>query len=106
LRVPSVHVEDGERLGRWIDKHRAQKRKGTLGSEKERRLNEIGFIWNTLDGKWDIMFRALTQFKQREGHFRVPPKHVEDGTDLGSWNGRQREMKKAGMLVPERGSIK
>jgi hypothetical protein len=102
LRVPRRHVEDGQQLGAWICRQRAQKKAGTLVSEKERRLNEIGFIWKNDNRNWDTMFRALTQFKQREGHFEVHVKHVEDGLKLGSWNGRQKQMKNSGTLVPER----
>ena len=49
----------------------------TLVSEKERRLNGIGFIWIPCEAKWDTMIRVLTQFKQREGHCNVSDQHFE-----------------------------
>jgi ribosomal protein L7Ae-like RNA K-turn-binding protein len=89
LRVPVLHVEDGHKLGNWIRKHRTQQIAGTLAIEKERRLNEIGFIWKGHDEKWDIMCRALAQFKEREGHCDVPNKHIEilKGAvlNIGAW---------------------
>jgi hypothetical protein len=69
LRVPARHAEDGYKLGNWIRSQRTKKRDGTLCPEALRRLNEIGFIWNVDEGNWETMLRALTQFKQREGHF-------------------------------------
>jgi ribosomal protein L7Ae-like RNA K-turn-binding protein len=102
LRVLYHHVEDGKRLGAWISLQRIQKRLGTLCPESLRRFNEIGFIWNPLQAKWDTMFRVLTQFKQREGHLRVPVLHVEDGKRLGVWIGWQRVEKRLGTLISER----
>jgi hypothetical protein len=102
LRVPRRHFEDGQQLGAWICKHRAKKKAGTLVFEKERRLNEIGFIWKGHEGKWDTMFRALIHYKQREGHLRVPTTHVEDGQKLGDWITIHRAKKKAGTLVSEK----
>jgi len=56
-----------------------------------------GTLFATLSGSsiasaamWEEGFAALTRFKQREGHCRVPAKHKEDGFELGTWVGRQR----------------
>jgi ferredoxin-thioredoxin reductase catalytic subunit len=107
LRVPTRHVEQGgKNLGTWIKINRAQKRKGTLHPELERRFNEIGFIWNGNEGThsehWESMFRALAQFKQREGHLRVPTRHVEQGSqNLGNWIKMNRGQKRKGTLCPD-----
>jgi uncharacterized protein (UPF0303 family) len=102
LRVPTYHVEDGQNLGEWISTQRAQQKAGTLVSEKERLLNEIGFIWNAHEGSWDSMLSALKVFKQREGHLRVSTYHVEDGQKLGEWISTQRAQQKAGTLGSDR----
>jgi hypothetical protein len=103
LRVPTYHVEDGHKLGSWICMNRAQQKSGTLYPERLRRLNEIGFIWNAQDARFDTMIRALTQFKQREGHCNVSQKHIEhlDGgvkLKLGSWVKSQRGRQVRGAL--------
>jgi hypothetical protein len=95
LRAPRRHVEDGHHLGDWISKQRAHQKTGKIAPEKERRLKEIGFVWNVYEEKWDTMFRALIQFKQREGHCNVSHKHIEhmDGgvkLNLGIWVQYQR----------------
>jgi hypothetical protein len=102
LRVPARHVEDGYKLGRWISLQRTLKRLETLCPERLRRLNEIGLTWNARDGKWETMFKALTQFKQREGNLRVPINHSEDGQRLGGWICMQRYQKRLGTLVSDR----
>lgn len=73
---PSYHVEDGQKLECWICMNRDRKLHGTLSPEMERRLNEIGFVW-TGQFHWDTMLRALTQFKQREGHCNFSHTHIE-----------------------------
>jgi hypothetical protein len=42
LRVPLHHIEVGQKSGGWIRMNREQKNRGTLDTEKERRLNELG----------------------------------------------------------------
>jgi hypothetical protein len=49
LKVPQGHVEDGQKLGYWIYNQRRRKRIGRLCPEHERRLNEVGVIWNARD---------------------------------------------------------
>jgi hypothetical protein len=69
LRVPTHHVEDGHKVGAWIRMNQDRRKNGTLCPEDERRLNEIGFIWNIREAKWETMIVALAQFQQREGHW-------------------------------------
>jgi ferredoxin-thioredoxin reductase catalytic subunit len=101
LRVPFKHIENGHKLGNWITTHRAKKKAGTLASDAERRLNEIGFIWNGYEGHLGTMITALTKFKEREGHWRVPARHVEDGQKLGTWICMSRYKKRKGTLIFE-----
>jgi hypothetical protein len=106
LRVPVFHVEGGRKLGNWIRMNRSQREAGTLAIEKERRLNEIGFIWKAHDEKYDTMCRALAQFKEREGHCDVYLRHIEylDGgvLKLGHWLWHQRLYRARATLKAER----
>jgi hypothetical protein len=106
VRIPVRHVEDGQRLGVWVRMHRDHRNSGTLCPEKERRLNEIGFIWKAHDGKYDTMCRALAQFKEREGHCDVYLRHIEylDGgvLKLGHWLWHQRLYRARATLKAER----
>jgi hypothetical protein len=107
LRVPALHVEDCQQLGAWTGKQRAKQRKGKLCPERERRLNDIGFIWNVNEAQFDTMIRALTQFQQREGHRNVLEKHIEclDGGvkfKLGAWVKNQRCRQVAGVAWERR----
>ena len=81
LRVPQYFESDGYRLGLKVVNLRQQKK--ILSPSRISILNEMGFIWNELDQKWNEFILALTAFKEREGHLNVQWKHVESGYFLG-----------------------
>ncbi|MFI9251311.1 Helicase associated domain protein [Streptomyces sp. NPDC053069] len=123
---PGMVVHQGEDLGRWV---RAQR----LGWDKLTTVQQwmlehiLGIKPATEDekpkprrsqaDKWALNYTAAKQFYEREGHLRVPRKHVEtivvgDGKDcsgqdqeewqirLGAFIGNQRS--RAATLSPER----
>jgi hypothetical protein len=96
--VIQTHLEDGIKLGRWVNTQRTNK--DTLTLEQIERLDAIDFAWDPLTHQWGEGFAALTQFKEREGHCLVKSGHLEDGLKLGSWVSRQRTNK--GTLTRER----
>ena len=88
--VPNYHKEDGENLGHWLNNQRASKNNGTLDTVKEKRLEDLGVVWNRLSQQWEDNFALLIQFKHREKHCNVPNYHKEDGENLEYWLGTQR----------------
>ncbi|MFD7121478.1 Helicase associated domain protein [Streptomyces sp. NPDC059922] len=115
---PGAVVHQGEDLGRWV---RAQRLgwdnlttvqqwmcEQVLGIEPAAE-DEKPQPRRTQADKWAINYAAARQFYQREGHLRVPRKHLERtvGEDqeerelrLGAWIGNQRS--RAATLSPER----
>ena len=93
FRAPKGHKEEGFALGTWIQNQRNTKE--ALSAERRQRLDDLGFVWDPLTEAWEEGFKKLQQFKDREGHCRVPQNHKEDGYVLGSWLGTQRRVKKA-----------
>lgn len=90
-------VVQGEDLGRWVTAQRhgwerlvaAQQwlLENTLGiqaAEKEKRP-----VKQTQDAKWAVNLAAARQFHAREGHLRVPRKHVEQVAVEEELSGRQ-----------------
>jgi hypothetical protein len=92
-RVPATHKENNYPLGFWVVRQRQSKDQETLPEARQRQLDELGFIWDPREADWAESFRYLTIYKEREGHCRVPPKHMENGFLLGSWVDRQRQSK-------------
>ncbi len=97
-RVPKYHIEDTLKLGQWVDRQRTTKDKIT--PERRRQLDEIEFIWDPHESAWEEGFAELTTFKSREGHCRVPQRHIEGTFKLGAWVGRQRAVRDK--ISPER----
>jgi AraC-like DNA-binding protein len=73
-----------------------------LDTERQRRLDEIGFEWGLANVSWDATYALLQQFKKREGHCKVPQSHTEDGANLGRWVKTQRHLTRKEKLAPER----
>ena len=87
-RVPRGHEEGSFRLGKWVSRQR--NKKNTLSTDRRRRLDAIGFVWDPYEVEWEKNFATLKQFKSREGHCRVPRGHEEGNFKLGTWVVNQR----------------
>ena len=55
-----------------------------MPADRKQRLDTIGFVWDPLESAWKEGFAALTAFKAREGHCRVPARHLEGKFKLGT----------------------
>jgi superfamily II DNA or RNA helicase len=82
-KVPQSFEINAFKLGAWVSNLRNQIDK--LSSERIARLNEIGFIWNAIDDRWEEGFAHLVQFKNRESHCKVKQNHFEGKFYLGAW---------------------
>ncbi|MER5564350.1 Helicase associated domain protein [Streptomyces sp. NPDC002506] len=121
LTEPGQVMRQGEDLGRWVRTQRLGWDK--LTSVQQWMLEHVLGIEPTAEDekprprrtqadKWALNYAAAQQFYEREGHLRVPRKHVEtivvDGDrtreeleiKLGAWIGNQRS--RAAALTPER----
>jgi hypothetical protein len=87
-RVPQEHKENGYPLGPWVIRQRH--RKENLSEVRRRRLDAIGFVWDSLETAWEKGLRHLITYKEREGHCRVPQSYKENGFRLGQWVAVQR----------------
>ena len=91
INVPRNHKIDGFNLGSWV--HNQRKKFDKLSTDSRRRLDELGFVWNRLDDRWEEGFSALKNFNEREGHCNVPSTYTENGFNLGKWVSHQRAIK-------------
>lgn len=87
-RVPRNHIEGKFRLGRWVFLQRDAK--GRMLCKNKKRLYAIGFILDRREIAWEEGFAAITKFKAREGHCRVPRYYIEGTYKLGQWVSVQR----------------
>lgn len=89
--VPYKVKVGGMGLGTWVVLQRQKRDK--LSKDQIKRLDLLGFSWNTRIDQWDEAFAALQKFKIRTGHCRVPRGHKEAGVTLASWVTTQRRIK-------------
>jgi hypothetical protein len=71
-------------LGSWVQSQRRYYRNNALSDHRVNILNSIGFVWNTLDNRWDEMFQRLVAYKKQRGSTLVPAWYVVDPA-LGLW---------------------
>ncbi len=91
-RVPQRY-EENTRLADWVSRVRTRRNKRTLPAEQEKVLTDLGFDWNPIATKWDMMFRSLVEYKKRFGHTNVPQKSREY-PELAAWVANERHDKK------------
>jgi len=83
---------DGFNLGNWIGTQRVQKNSLTL--EKIRRLDKLGFVWESFEQKWEQGFSYLKTYKEEHNHCNVPRNYkTADYFSLGAWVHNQRNYK-------------
>ena len=94
-------------LARWVGEQRKQMkaksegRQSALNDEREKRLRDLGFVFNTrtrehlrnavlqrFQDRWNECFEKLLKFKEVHGHAAVPRRWKAD-KDLASWAMRQ-----------------
>jgi len=91
--VPDKHLEGDFSLGQWVSKQRQSN--SASETDRQRRLSEIGFVWNIRDEAWEKAFDHLVRFKEQEGHCLVSVRYITDGFKLGSWVSEQRNHEEA-----------
>lgn len=69
-------------LGHWVRKQRVHYRfqkQGTpsnLTPDRAATLDELGFVWEPRDEKWDQRFEELKAFQEEQGHCNIPQRYV------------------------------
>jgi hypothetical protein len=101
--VSDTYLEDGYRLGQWVQVQRAAYSAGRLSAERIARLETLpGWAWKPFVAGWEAGFASLECFAAREGHTRVSHEHLEDGYRLGQWVKVQRRAWRVGKLSAQR----
>ena len=91
--VPKGFVtKDGFRLDYWVGVQRRYKH--SFPSQRKKQLDEIGFVWDAKEERWEQYYGALKKYKETSGHCLVPARYVtESGLKLGVWVSRLRRRK-------------
>ncbi|MBF0417975.1 MAG: helicase associated domain-containing protein, partial [Magnetococcales bacterium] len=84
-------------LSSWIRGIRAAHEKGRLETERETRLEALGFVWDARQAAWEARFQALNRFRDARNHCLVPARWDGD-PDLARWVEQQRRDYRANQL--------
>ena len=96
-------TESGYKLGKWVNSQRQAHRKDKLSADKKQRLDDLGFVWDPNEQKWEQGFNELSAYHQEHGNCLVPQKFItESGYKLGQWVGVQRKAYGKNLLSDER----
>ena len=86
-----------QELGKWVVNQRIRFKQGKLLTERIRRLEVLGFIWDILSSKREEMLSELHTYKDAHGSSNVPKDYPEN-RELAKWASRQRNRFKQGKL--------
>lgn len=100
-RFPEAQDLEDEKLRKWITEQRQKLHKNNLAQERIQRLNEIEFVWDADEKRWNDSFEILKGFIAENN--RVPSaKDKYCGISVGQWYRKQRFCLDQGTLSPER----
>ncbi len=87
--VPQHHIEGSFRLGQWVNLQRTRQKK--LHTERKRRLDSVGFVWDPRQAFWEDMFARLKDYKINHGDCNVSSNNADKL--LACWVHHQRSKK-------------
>ncbi|WP_299288902.1 DEAD/DEAH box helicase [uncultured Mucilaginibacter sp.] len=96
-RYPSN--QDNLELYQWIGAQRNRKKNGSLKNEEIRKLNEISFIWNYNEWKWNSMFQNYKKYAKNNNH--AP----NGDSELTKWIASQKNQIRTNKLSPEKAAL-
>jgi superfamily II DNA or RNA helicase len=81
-----------KKLGRWLNDQRVRKSRNQLSTERIKRLEQIGIVWNVPEVRWEQRLIELKVFYEQYGHFNVP-KSFKEYPKLKNWVSTLRKNK-------------
>jgi superfamily II DNA or RNA helicase len=91
-RVPTTHMENGFRLGVWLNQKKIAHQDGELSKEEIDFFESLaGWTWSLgHDQAWEYGFFILEKFVRVHGHARPPSGCKFDEFEIGTWVKTQR----------------
>jgi hypothetical protein len=93
-----IPIKTNGPLGYWIDRQRLLFRSKKLKADRYEKLVGIGFTFDHESNKWNIHFMELVEYKQKNGHCKIPHSYGS----LKSWIKRQRKLFRSKKLKADR----
>jgi superfamily II DNA or RNA helicase len=102
--VPKAYPKkNGLNLSNWVLVKRREFVDGKLSSDKVDRLNELGFVWDSIEYEWDKGVAGVKKYKAEYNDCNVPVAFKDPGhLSLGSWVRTCRKNKSNNQLNEEK----
>lgn len=99
----SYKTADGYELDYWQSRQRAKYKRRELTPDEIKRLEEIGFIWDSHKAEFEKRIQASLECRERLGDVNVPLDYkTPSGYNLGQWQYSQRFAYRKGILADDR----
>jgi superfamily II DNA or RNA helicase len=93
-----VPINQDSVLGNWVSNQRKNFKSCELELSRKKLLDDVGFIWDVNDSKWERSISELGSYFAHYGNTNVP---VEWPGGLGTWVSQQRKKKKNNLLTKD-----
>mmetsp|Transcript_17624 Transcript_17624/g.48742 ORF Transcript_17624/g.48742 Transcript_17624/m.48742 type:complete len:379 (+) Transcript_17624:639-1775(+) len=96
-----LRSDPDKQLSGWVKRQRNNLKDQKLSESQIRRLNNLGFVWNRLEGAWYDKYDLLVEYASKNGSCEVPTKY---NRSLAEWTQRQRReyRNQAPTMTPQR----
>lgn len=101
----NVHVRtivDGLKVGIWLGAQRRDFNAGKLSPERIAKLEAIRIMWDPLGATWEANYAILKRFFDAGQDANVSRETIIERLKVGLWLHNQRNVFKAGKMLPER----
>lgn len=90
------NYDEYQGLSLWVGTQRHLYNIGKLPKSRYKILNDMGFVWDTREDRWDHMYRSLVEFHLSNGDSNVPS--TFHNQKLSKWVNQQRVSYRKNML--------
>ncbi|MDE6285302.1 MAG: helicase associated domain-containing protein [Bacilli bacterium] len=93
---------NGIALGQWISTQRQNKKLNKLSSERIKKLENIGMIWNPMQSSWEEYYQLAKVYYKENNNLNIPSDYIYNDKNLGMWIGSQRQKYKNKKISEDR----
>ena len=86
----------------WCNRQREYMKRGSLSSEKQAQLNDIGFEWIVRTHDWDNMYETVKKYREYTGQWPGASSKDDKIARLGRWCNLQKHRLRKGLLNLEK----
>ena len=86
----------------WCNRQREYMKRGTLSSERQAKLNDIGFEWIVRTHDWDKMYETVKKYMEYTGQWPGASSKDDKIARLGRWCNLQKHRLRKGLLNLEK----